>query len=118
MAYLIINDVDFSPYVNDLKVTNNHRYNAQTNAAGNTIVDYINKKRTFEVGIIPVDDEAMANLQEVLDTFNVTLTFRNPQTNALEEDVNCIIPTNAVAYYTIRKDKVTYDAFVVQIQEL
>lgn len=118
MAYLTMNGVDFSPYVNDLKVTNTHRYNAQTNAAGNTVVDYINKKRTFEVGIIPVDDTVMANLQDVLNGFNVTLAFRNPQTNTLEENVNCIIPMNAVAYYTIRTDKVTYDAFVLNIQEL
>lgn len=118
MAFLTLNGIDFSPYVNDLKVTNTHRYNAQTNAAGNTVVDYINNKRMFEVGIIPVNDTVMANLQSVLNSFNVVVTFRNPQTNTLEENVNCIIPTNAVAYYTIRQDDVSYDAFVIQIQEL
>lgn len=118
MAYLKLNGIDFSAYVNDLKVTNNHRYNAQTNAAGNTVVDYINNKRSFEIGIIPVDDTVMAQLQEVMNTFNIKVSFRNPQTNVLEEDVNCILPMNAVAYYTIRADKVAYDAFVITLTEL
>jgi hypothetical protein len=118
MTYLTLNGIDFSAYVNDLKVTNSHRYSALTNAAGNTVVDYQNNKRILEVGIIPVDQEVMARLQEVMNSFNVTVSFRNPQTNAIEENLNCIIPTNSVAYYTIRHDKVTYDAFVFNIQEL
>lgn len=118
MAYLKLNGIDFSAYVNDLKVTNNHQFNAQTNAAGNTVVDYINNKRSLEVGIIPVDDTVMAQLQEVMNSFNVKVSFRNPQTNVLEENVNCILPTNSVAYYTIRADKVQYDAFVLTFSEL
>ena len=118
MTYFKMNGIDFSTYVNDLKVTNTHQYTALTNAAGNTIVDYINKKRTFEVGFIPLDDTDMATLLEVINGFNVTVSFRNPQTNVLEENVNCIIPTNAIAYYTIRKNKVMYDGFVLNLQEL
>ena len=118
MAYLKLNGTDFSMYVNELKVTNSHKYNAQTNANGDTVVDYINNKRTIEVGIIPVDDEVMAQLQAVINSFNVKVAFRNPQTNALEENVNCIIPTNNVAYYTIQTDKVMYDKFTLKFQEL
>lgn len=118
MTYLKMNGIDFSAYVNDLKVTNTHKYSALTNAAGNTIVDYINNKRTLEVGIIPVDDAAMAQLMEVINSFSVVVSFRNPQTNVLEEDVNFIIPMNSVAYYTIRADKVMYDGFVLNLQEL
>jgi hypothetical protein len=57
MAYFKIGEIDFSPYVNSLKINKSANYNAQTNAAGNTVVDYINSKRTIEVGIIPVDNE-------------------------------------------------------------
>ena len=55
MAYFKIGDVDFSPYVNSLKVNKRAIYNSQVNAAGNSIVDYINSKRTIEVGIIPLN---------------------------------------------------------------
>ena len=118
MAYLTLNSTDYSMYVNELKVTNSHHYNAQTNAAGNTVVDYINNKRTIEVGIIPVNDEVMAELLTVINGFNVQVAFRNPQTNVLETGVNCIIPSNDVSYYTIQQNKVMYQAVKLKFQEL
>ncbi|MBR4419717.1 MAG: hypothetical protein IKT32_02445 [Clostridia bacterium] len=101
-----------------MKITKNRVYTAQTNAAGDTVADYINTKRVIEVGIIPLDADVMASLQNDLDNFNVTISCRNPQTNALEDNINCIIPTNGVDYYTIRVDKVMYKAFVLVFQEL
>lgn len=118
MAYFKIDNVDFSMYVNELKVNSNTNYTAQTNAAGDTVVDYINKKRTIEVGVIPVDDASMLELQQAIDAFNVSLSFRNPKTNVLEENVNCIIPSDAVEYYTIQSNKVMFKAFTLRFQEL
>lgn len=118
MSYFKINNTDYSMYVNALKVTKSSNYNAQTNAAGNTVVDYINSKRTIEVGIIPLDSEAMAALEADIAAFNVSISFRNPQTNKLEENVNCIIPTEAIEYYTIQADKVLYKAFTLHFTEL
>ena len=118
MAYFKINGVDYSMYVNELKVDTQNNYNAQTNAAGDTVVDYINKKRSIEVGIIPLNDTVMANLQTAIDAFNVSISFRNPKTNALEENVNCIIPSNGIEYYTIQSDKVMYKEFELKFIEL
>lgn len=118
MAYLKIDNVDFSMYVNELKVNNTHKYNAQENAAGDTVVDYINKKRTITVGIIPLNSAAMANLQSAIDKFNVSISYRDPQTNELETGVNCIIPTSEVEYYTIQANKVLYNAFTLTFIEL
>jgi hypothetical protein len=118
MAYFKINNVDYSMYVNQLKVNKSSVYNAQTNAAGNTVVDYINSKREIEVGIIPLNDTAMQQLQTAIDAFNVSISFRNPKTNALEENINCIIPENGIEYYTIQADKVMYNAFTLKFIEL
>lgn len=118
MAYFKINDTDFSMYVNELKVNNNVNYNAQTNAAGDTVVDYVNKKRTIEVGIIPLTSESMSNLQAAIDAFNVSISFLNPVTKELEEGVNCIIPASSVEYQTIQANKVMYKAFALQFIEL
>lgn len=118
MAYLKINNIDFSKYVNQLKVTKNNVFNTQTNAAGNSVVDLINSKRVIEVGIIPLDSAAMVQLQEELDKFNVSLSFRNPKTGELEENVNCIIATDTIEYYTIQINKVMYKTFVLQFTEL
>lgn len=118
MDYFIINDIDFSVCVNQLKINKEANYNAQTNAAGDTVVDYINSKRIFEVGIIPLNNRAMIDLMNVLEEFNVTITFLNPTTGELEENVNCIIPSTNVEYYTIQVNNVMFKAFTLQFIEL
>lgn len=118
MAYFKINNVDYSMYVNELKINKNFVYNAQTNANGDTVVDLINSKREIEVGIIPLDNTVMAQLLNAIDGFSISISFRNPQTNELEENVACIIPSNGVEYYTIQADKVMYNAFSLKIIEL
>ena len=117
MAYLKINEVDFSHCVNELKVGNEANYNAETNAAGNTVVDYINTKKIVEVGIIPLSSTVLAQLTSAIKAFNVSLTFLNPETNELE-DINCIIPSSNVEYYTIRAGKTLTKAFTLQFIEL
>ena len=118
MAYFKINNVDYSMYVNSLEITTNTNYNAQTNAAGNTVVDYINQKRQIKVGIIPLDDVVMANLKTAIDNFNVNISFLNPNTKTLEENIDVIIPSNEIKYYTIQVNKVSFDGFTLTFTEL
>ena len=118
MAYFRINNNDYSMYVSDLMVSKKPTYKSATNAAGNTVVKYITTKRTFTVGIIPLDDAAMSTLQKDLNAFQVTVDYRDPETNTLVEGVKCIIPINEVEYYTIQADKVMYKSFLITIQEL
>ena len=116
MAYFKIGKTDFSNIVNELKVDNTSNYNSQTNAAGDTVVDYINTKRIIEVGIIPLDDTDMANLQTAIKDFDVMISFRNPRTNQLET-IFCIVPESGVEYYTIQANKVMYKAFKLKFIE-
>lgn len=118
MSYLKINDHDYSTYVNMLKVSRQHIYKSAQNAAGNTVVKYVNTKRHFTVGIIPLDAATMANLQADINAFKVSISYRDPETNELVNNVNCIIPVNEVEYYTIQADKVMYKAFLLTITEL
>lgn len=118
MAYFKIGNRDYSMYVKELSVETETNFNKQTNAAGNTVVDLINKKRTINVGIIPLNDTIMKQLQEDIDAFNVKISFLNPKTNLLEENVNCIIPSNEVDYYTIQVDKVLYNEISLEFEEL
>ena len=117
MSYFKIDGVDFSMYVNELSVSNSAVYNAQTNAAGDSVVDYINSKRKISVGIIPLNDAVMASLQAAIEAFNVGITYRDPQTNNLTT-LDCIIPENEVNYYTIQAGKVMYNAFSLTFIEL
>ena len=113
-----MNGIDFSMYVNQLKINKSAVYNAQTNASGNTVVDYINSKRNFEIGIIPLDDAALRDLMAVANAFSVTLDFLNPNTGALETGVACIIPNTELEYYTIQSGNVMFKAFVLKLTEL
>lgn len=117
MSYLKINDTDYSMFVNLLRVSRNAKYNSQTNAAGNTVVDYINTKRIIEVGLIPLNDTVMAQLLKDIEGFNVSITYREPKTNELET-ANCIVPTERIEYYTIQANKVMYQALVLTFNEL
>lgn len=118
MAYFKINGNDYSMYVNQLKVDKEVMYKSAINAAGDTVVKYITTKRTFTVGIIPLDSAAMSALQADISAFNVSVSYRDPHTNELVENVNCIIPINEVEYYTIQANKVMYKAFTLVISEL
>lgn len=118
MAYFKIGENDYSMYVNELVINKTANYNAQTNAAGDTVIDYINQKRSIEVGIIPLDAESMLALQADIDKFNVSISFLNPLTNTLESNVNVIIPENGVEYYTIRADRTMFKAFKLEFIEL
>lgn len=119
MSYFLkINGIDFSMYVNKLIVGREHLYTSLNTASGGDLVKYKGSKYVLEVGFVPLDDTSMANLLSVLDEFNVTISFRDPKTNQIYENLVCIIPNHLVEYYTIRADKVSYKAFSVQILQV
>lgn len=118
MTYFKIGTRDYSQYVNALKVKESTNYTQQTNAAGNSVVDFINKKRIIEVGIIPLNDSILKTLKADIAAFNVNISFLNPDTKALENNVSVIIPENEIEYYTIQTGNVKTKAFVLSFQEL
>ena len=115
--YFKIGENDYSMFVNELEISTDNNYNSQTNAAGNTVVDYINKKRTINVGIIPLNDDIMKQLKADIAAFNVIVSFLDPDTQLLSE-ANCIIPSNSVKYYTIQADKVLFETCSLVFEEL
>ena len=116
--YFKINGTDYSKYVNKLTVGTEHFYKSMSTAAGNTLVKYINTKRVLDVGIIPLSGDAMTQFMQDINDFQVTVSYRDPVTNEVSEDINCIIPTHLVEYYTIQAENVQFKAFSLQIQEL
>ena len=116
--YFAINGTDYSKYVNKLQVGTEHFYKSMSTAAGNTLVKYINTKRILEVGIIPLSGDAMTQFMQDVNDFQVMVSFRDPITNEVTENMKCIIPTHLVDYYTIQADNVQFRAFSLQIKEL
>lgn len=118
MNYFKINGIDFSHNVNELIVKSTTVYRAQTNAIGDTVVDRAKTKKIIEVGIIPLNDLERVALMSEVENFTVTLSFLNPNTGMLEEDVVCIIPETEIEYYTIQADKVLTRAYKLEFTEL
>ena len=119
MAYYFkINNHDYSQYVNKLMIAREHNYRSLTTATGKTRVKYISSKRSIEVGIIPLNDAEMMNLLADVNGFQVSISYLNPETNELVENLDCIIPNHLIEYYTIQANKVMYKAFTLQIKEL
>lgn len=118
MTYFKINGIDFSMYVNKLKVGREHLYKGMNNAAGNLLVKYVNTKRIIEVGIIPLDSATMTSLQNEIDKFQVSISYLDPKTGTLAENVACIIPHNSVDYYTVQAGNTSFKAFSLEFKEL
>lgn len=118
MAYFKIGNNDYSALCNKLDVQTAVNYNAQTNAAGGTVVDYVGAKRTISVGIISLNDTDMLRLQRDISAFSVSLSFRDPRTNMLAENVACIIPSYNAEYHTIQVGNVRYKEMSLTFTEL
>lgn len=119
MKYIEIGGRDCSKYCNELKVTVNKKYNAQTNAVGDTVVDFIKSKVTLEVGFIQIDSNV--DTQMIMEEFckgnSLLVKYLNPTTNEVEQII-CFVADSTFDYYTIRDEKVTIKPFKVKLVEL
>lgn len=117
--HLKIGGVDFSAYVahRGLKVTRAHNYNAQTNAAGNTVIDYINAKRALEVEFVSMNGANMAALLTALESLAVTVQYRDPKSGVLET-MQAIAPKVEPKYNTLSNGRVLFEPLAVKFTEL
>ena len=117
MVYFKINDTDYSMYTAELKITNASKYTTQTNAHQDTVVDYINDKKTIEVEIIPLNDTVMQQLTEDISGLGMNISYLNPQTKQLKT-ISCILPSTNIEYYTIQQGKVSFKKVNLKFTEL
>lgn len=118
MAYFKIGENDYSNYVSLLTINKTANFNSQTNAHGDSVVDYINHKRNIEVEIRPLDSDVMIQVLNDIDAFNVKVSYRDPNTGLLAEDVDCIITDYDVDYYNIQSDRVLFNKLKLKFNEL
>jgi hypothetical protein len=117
MDYFTINGVDYSKLVNALNVSTEAKYNAQQNAAGDTVIDYINAKKAVEVGFIPMSDADCAALFSSMTDIVAPISFLDPKSGQLMSAV-CLCPSDSMEYYTIQSGKVMLKAFSLTFTEL
>lgn len=112
-----VNGMDFSYYVSGLKVSTNTNYNAQTNAAGDTVVDYVNKKKVIDVTFIPLDVSTLKSILYYLKEFSITVDYLNPETNKVEH-IECISPSMSLEYHMLTNTRKFSKPFTMQFVEL
>jgi hypothetical protein len=116
MAYLKINDHDYSQFVNKLLVDTKHKYTARESASGELLVKYIAKKRNIQVGVIPLDASSASTLLSDINSFEVKVEFLDPTSGSLST-AYCIVPVHSVEYYTINAGGTKTKAFTFTCEE-
>ena len=86
MIYFKINNTDFSHLVSSLKVGYETLVsdNSGRNAAGNTVIDIINRKIKVYVEFRPMLDSHMNSLLTAIKDYVVNVSYLDPETQTLK----------------------------------
>ena len=118
MAYLKINNTDFSDLVSGLKIGYETLVsdNSGRNAAGDTVIDIVNKKIKVYVTLRHTTSSEMRNFLAAINDYVVNVSFLNPKTNSLTS-ITAYTGTPEPEYYTI-SNKTIYKPMSLNFIEL
>lgn len=103
MAYLKLNNIDYSHIVNKLSITTKQKYTARESANGDLLVKYITAKRNIQVGLRPLEASKAQSIIAAISGANsmeVKVDFLDPATDSLSTAI-CVVPVNTVDYQSI-----------------
>lgn len=114
-----VNDSDLSHLVSSLKVGYETLVSDSSgrNAAGDTVIDVINKKVKLYVTFRHTTEEEMRQLLNTISGYVVTATFLNPTTGTLTS-INAYTGTPEPEYYTIQPTHTIYKPMNLNFIEL
>lgn len=117
--YFKINDVDFSKMVSGLKVGYETLVsdNSGRNAAGDTVIDVINKKIKLYVTFRHTTGEEMEEILNAISGYQVNASFLNPTTGTLTT-ISAYTGTPEPEYYTIQQTHTIYKPMSLNFIEL
>lgn len=119
MSYLTINGYDASSLVKGLKVGYETLVSEDSgrNAAGDTVLDIINRKVKLYVTFRPMDGSDMSSLLSSIGPYVVDVSYRDSKTNAIKT-IHCYHGTPEPEYYWIHGNNVLYREFSFNFIEL
>ena len=119
MAYLKINNVDFSYLVSGLKVGYETLVSDKSgrNAAGNMTIDVINRKLKVYVTLRHTTEAEMRSFLNAVKPFVVDVTVLDPETNELKT-ITANIGTPEPEYYTIQPNHIIYKPMSLNFVQL
>lgn len=117
--YFKINNIDFSHLVSGLKVGTETLVseNSGRNANGDTVIDVVNTKKKVYVTFRHMFDTEMQPFLAAINDYVVSVTYRDPLTNALNT-ITAYTGTPEPDYYTIQNDVVIYKPMNLNFIEL
>lgn len=118
MAYLKINNQDFSSIVAGLKIGYETLVadGSGRNANGDTVIDVINNKAKVYVTLRHTFQDEMQRFLSAINGYVVSVTFLNPKTNA-DTTITAYTGTPEPEYYTI-SDEIIYKPLSLNFIEL
>lgn len=116
--YFKINDTDFSSLVSGMKVGYETLVSDDSgrNAAGDTVIDVINKKIKVYITLRHTTREEMTRFLSAIDPFVISISFLDPTTNELTT-IQTYTGTPEPEYYTI-SDKTIFKPMSINFIEL
>lgn len=119
MAYLKINGVNISPLTSGLKVGYETLVSDESgrNAAGNTVIDVINRKVKLYVTLRHTTQDEMQVFLNSIKDFVITVEYLNPKTNQLTS-ITAYTGTPEPEYYTIQDGYIVYKPLSLNFIEL
>ena len=119
MIYFKINNTDFSHLVSSLKVGYETLVsdNSGRNAAGNTVIDIINRKIKVYVEFRPMLDNHMKSLLTAIKDYVVNVSYLDPKTQALKT-IQCYTGTPEPEYFTIQNNRKLFKQMNLNFIEL
>ena len=119
MSLLTINGYDASKLDKKLKVGYETLVSEDSgrNAAGDTVLDIINRKVKLYVTFRPMDGNDMSALLSSIGPYVVNVSFRDSKTNAMRT-ITCYHGTPEPEYYWVLNNQVLYKEFSFNFIEL
>lgn len=119
MAYLKINDTDFSNLISGLKVGYETLVsdNSGRNARGDTVIDVVNRKIKVYCSLRHTTADEMKAFLNAINDYVVNVTFLNPETKALTT-ISAYTGTPEPEYYTIQPTMTIYKPMDLNFIEL
>lgn len=117
--YFMINNKDFSHLVSGLKVGYETLVSDKSgrNAAGDTVIDIVNRKIKVYVTLRHTTDTEMDSFLDAIRDYVVSVKFLNPETKALTT-ITTYIGTPEPEYYTIQSGTVIFKPMNLNFIEL
>ena len=117
--YFTINGVDYSHLVSGLKVGFETLVSEGSgrNAAGNTVIDVINRKYKVYVELRHTTGAEMAAFLKAIQDYVVTIGFLSPKTNSMIS-ITAYTGTPEPEYYTIQPTHTIYKPLSLNFIEL